>query len=175
MDVTGLTPLLIDAKREYVGQLTDAVAPYVVHHMHALLVAAAQQHRSQATLAFQHRLREIPHWNATSIEARFGRGFDNIFVRAAQISCGAVATTTAMVLAFLQQPYVFALTLAVVTAVLVYLYTKTTERDPVQLNKAFFKTLAAGTLAGVALTYLTTGRAERLATEPFDGPALGGI
>ncbi len=70
MDVTGLTPLLIDAKREYVGQLTDAVAPYVVHHMHALLVAAAQQHRSQATLAFQHRLREIPHWNATSIEAR---------------------------------------------------------------------------------------------------------
>lgn len=80
-----------------------------------------------------------------------------------------------MVLAFLQQPYVFALTLAVVTAVLVYLYTKTTERDPVQLNKAFFKTLAAGTLAGVALTYLTTGRAERLATEPFDGPALGGI
>ena len=36
--------------------------------------------------------------------------------------------------------------------------------------------LAAGTLAGVALTYLTSARAEPLATEPFDIPAaMGGV
>lgn len=79
-------------------------------------------------------------------------------------------------LAFLQQPYVFAMALAVLTSVLVYLYSKTTERDPSQVNKTFFKTLAAGTLAGMGLTYLTSNRAEPLATEPFDlpmGPPAG--
>ena len=79
--------------------------------------------------------------------------------------------------AFLQQPYIFALSLALLTSVLVYMYSKTTEKDSTHVNKTFFKTLAAGTLAGVALTYLTSGRSEPLATEPFDimpnGP--GGI
>lgn len=70
--------------------------------------------------------------------------------------------------AFLQQPYVFAISLAVLTSVLVYLYSKTTEKDSTQANKTFFKTLAAGTLAGVALTYFTSNRSEQLATEPFD-------
>lgn len=81
------------------------------------------------------------------------------------------------VLAFLQQPYVFALTLAVLTAVLVYLYSRTTEKDPAQASKTFFKTLAAGTLTGVALTYFTSAKGEQLlATEPFDAPsAPGGI
>jgi len=78
-------------------------------------------------------------------------------------------------LAFLQQPYVFALSLAVLTSALVYLYSKTTDRDSAHTTKTFFKTLAAGSLAGVALTYLTTNRTEALATEPFDlGPPLGG-
>ena len=81
--------------------------------------------------------------------------------------------------AFLQQPYVFALSLALLTAVLVYLYSKTTEKDQPAVNKAFFKTLAAGTLAGVGLAYLSTRRGEPVATEPFDVlPAMaapGGI
>lgn len=76
--------------------------------------------------------------------------------------------------AFLQQPYVFAIVLAVLTSVLVYLYSKTTEKDPSQVNRTFFKTLAAGTLAGVGLTYLTSAKSETLATEPFDVPMMGG-
>jgi len=71
-------------------------------------------------------------------------------------------------LAILQQPYMFAMALAVLTALLAYLYSRTTERDGAQANKTFFKTLAAGALAGVGLTYLTSGRTEQLATEPFD-------
>ncbi len=79
-------------------------------------------------------------------------------------------------LAFLQQPYVFALTLALLTSVLVYLYSKTTEKDSAAVNRTFFKTLAAGTLAGVALTYFSSARGEQLATEPFDAiPAAAGI
>lgn len=78
-------------------------------------------------------------------------------------------------LSFLQQPYVFALSLALLTSVLVYLYSKTTEKDPAHVNKTFFKTMAAGTLAGVALTYLTSGRSEPMATEPFDIMTPGGI
>lgn len=69
-------------------------------------------------------------------------------------------------MAFLQQPYVFALTLALLTAVLAFLYAKTTEKD--SGTKTFFKTLAAGAVAGVALTYFANGRGEQLATEPFD-------
>lgn len=65
---TGLTPLLIDAKREYVGQLTDVLAPYVINHIQSLYLAAAQQHRNAPTLAFQRKLREIPQWNSNSIQ-----------------------------------------------------------------------------------------------------------
>lgn len=78
-------------------------------------------------------------------------------------------------LSFLQQPYVFALSMAVATAMLVYMYSKTTERDPAQCNKTFFKTLVAGGIAGAVLTYLSTTRPAPLATEPFDvlAPAVG--
>lgn len=73
-------------------------------------------------------------------------------------------------LPFIQQPYVFALVLALATASLVYLYTKTT--DPQQSNKAFFKTLAMGSIAGVALTYMSSPKpAISMVTEPFDAPA----
>lgn len=77
---------------------------------------------------------------------------------------------------FLQQPYVFALALALVTSVLAFLYAKTTDKDG-SANRTFFKTLAAGTLAGVVLTYVSRmSRGEQMATEPFDMPGnnLGG-
>lgn len=68
MDATSqLTPLLIDAKREYVGQLTDVLAPYVINHITALYVAAQRQSRA-ATVTFQRALREIPVWNANTIQ-----------------------------------------------------------------------------------------------------------
>jgi len=66
---TGLTPLLIDAKREYVGQLTDVLAPYVINHVQALYLASTQANRNAPVLAFQRRLREIQQWNANTIAA----------------------------------------------------------------------------------------------------------
>lgn len=85
-------------------------------------------------------------------------------------------------MAFLQQPYVFALATALLTATLAFLYSKTTEREQGGATRTFFKTLASAALAGVALTYFASGRAEPLATEPFDpvgslppGMVVGGI
>lgn len=76
-------------------------------------------------------------------------------------------------LAFLQQPYVFAIAIAVLTATAMYFYTKTMEQDD-KCNKAFFKTLTAGLLAGLGLAYLSTPRAEPILTEPFieSNPAI---
>ena len=68
----GLTPLLIDAKREYVGQLTDVLAPYVINYVQQIYLHAVQQHRGQATLAFQRKLREIPQWGANMIQHHTG-------------------------------------------------------------------------------------------------------
>jgi len=68
--VTGLTPLLIDAKREYVAQLTDVLAPYVINYMQALYVGATQANRRTPMLTFQRQLREIQHWNANTIQQR---------------------------------------------------------------------------------------------------------
>lgn len=62
------TPLLIDAKREYVGQLTDVMAPYVVNYIVNLFLATQKQR--QATLVFQRALREIPLWNSATIRER---------------------------------------------------------------------------------------------------------
>ena len=71
--------------------------------------------------------------------------------------------------AFLQQPYAFAIAATVLTATLAYIWAKTTEKDPAQSNKAFFKTLAAAALATGLLTYMASGRsAEPVALEPFD-------
>lgn len=78
-------------------------------------------------------------------------------------------------LAFLQQPYVFALSLTLLTAVLAFLYGKITDKDPSTPMRTFFKTLAAGAVAGVALTYLSTARADPVATEPFDALPSSGI
>lgn len=76
---------------------------------------------------------------------------------------------------FLQQPYVFAFTVALLTAVLSYLYSRISEKDPQKCTKTFFKTLAAGVVAGAGLTYLTSSRPETVATEPFDAPPVNGI
>ena len=78
--------------------------------------------------------------------------------------------------AFLRQPYVFALTLALLTAALAYLYAMVTDKEPKKPHQAFFKTLAAGVISGLVLTYATAPRTEQFATEPFDAAAgLGGI
>lgn len=80
----------------------------------------------------------------------------------------------------LQQPYIFAIVLAVVTSVLAYLLSTVTDKDAVRSKRTFFKTLAAGVVAGLALTYFATGRARgadagaaaaAAVTEPFDAIA----
>lgn len=78
-------------------------------------------------------------------------------------------------LAVLQKPYVFAFVLSLATAVLVWMYNRTlVKQDPkadpqTEAYRSFFKTLAAGLLAGGALTYLTTRRGnDVVASEPFD-------
>lgn len=67
MDDAGLTPLLIDAKREYVGQLTDVLAPFVTNHMVNVYLAARKQTPNGPTLTFQRALRAIPVWNSNSV------------------------------------------------------------------------------------------------------------
>ncbi len=54
---------------------------------------------------------------------------------------------------FLRQPYVTALVGSVLTAVIVYFYTKTTDPEPAPRH-AFFKTLAASLAVGIGLTWL---------------------
>lgn len=63
-------------------------------------------------------------------------------------------------------PYIFALTIALVTATLMWLYTKTIEKDTEKVQKTFNKTLAAGIIAALALTWLVH-RQEPISTEPF--------
>lgn len=67
MDDAGLTPLLIDAKREYVGQLADVLTPFVVNHMVNLYLAARKQAPNSSTITFQKALRVIPVWNSHSV------------------------------------------------------------------------------------------------------------
>lgn len=74
-------------------------------------------------------------------------------------------------LGMLRQPYLFAIALAVVTAVLAFALSKVTDKDSTKSRRTFFTTLAAGLVTGIALTYLTApkGVAEAaIATEPFD-------
>ena len=83
-------------------------------------------------------------------------------------------------LGFLQQPYVFALVVALVTAVLAYSYSRVTDADASRHSRTFFRTLAAASVAGLGLAYLASARsAPVMATEPFDAvlpaPAVGGL
>lgn len=73
----------------------------------------------------------------------------------------------AIMLGFLRgHPYLFALALALLTAGLVWAYTRTLTSDPEQQRTTFYKTLAAGVVAALALTWLVHRR-EPVATEPF--------
>lgn len=58
-----LTPLLIDAKEEYLGQVTDVLAPFVLTAFRDMYAEAAKQ-KGKVLLTFQRALREIPGWNA---------------------------------------------------------------------------------------------------------------
>jgi hypothetical protein len=66
-------------------------------------------------------------------------------------------------------PYAFALAIALVTALLVWAYARTLDRDKDSkdsANRTFNKTLAAGVIAALALSYLVH-RQEPLCTAPF--------
>ena len=68
MDSGGLTPLLLDAKREYVGQLSDVMAPFVLSELQKLYREAAAENAKRTLYAFQMKLREIPTWNANTVK-----------------------------------------------------------------------------------------------------------
>jgi amino acid transporter len=69
-------------------------------------------------------------------------------------------------LSSLQNPQAFSITLAFCTALLVYLYTRTTEPDRDKVNKTFFKTLAIGIIVGLVLSYIVY-KPEPTMSEPF--------
>ncbi len=69
-------------------------------------------------------------------------------------------------LTILQQPYVFAAAIAILTATVMYFYSRTIESDE-KANKTFYKTLAVGLAVGMGLAYLSRPKAEALSTEPF--------
>ena len=73
----------------------------------------------------------------------------------------------------LQNSYVFAVLMAVLTSVLAYVFSRVTDPDPARPNRTFFKTLVSALAAGLALAYFAAPRAEPLATEPFDVVAGG--
>ncbi len=64
-----LTPLLLDAKEEYTGQVTDVLAPFVLTTLRDLYVEA-QKNKGKVLLSFQRALREIPSWNSHVVRQR---------------------------------------------------------------------------------------------------------
>jgi hypothetical protein len=63
--MTTLSPLLVDAKREYTVQLADLLTPYVMN-----TIARIFENAKQRTKEFRELLRAVPNWNATSIDER---------------------------------------------------------------------------------------------------------
>lgn len=63
-------------------------------------------------------------------------------------------------------PLVFALSIALLTAVCVWLYERTVDKDADRVRRTFNKTLAAGVLVALALTWLVH-RQEPVSCEPF--------
>lgn len=61
--------------------------------------------------------------------------------------------------------YVFAVVVALVAAVLNFLYARTLE-TPDDASKTFFKTLVAALIAGLVLAWFVS-RPDDVATEPF--------
>ena len=63
-----LTPLLLDAKKEYTLRLSEVMSPFVVQFVDATYRAARKEVGDRkALMDFQDRLRSIPSWNAAII------------------------------------------------------------------------------------------------------------
>ena len=62
-----VSPLLLDAKREYVCQLAEVIGPYMIALINEMYRETRKE--SKPIIAFQRRLREIPQWNANVIHA----------------------------------------------------------------------------------------------------------
>ena len=69
---------------------------------------------------------------------------------------------------YLKNPHAFALTIAFLTALLAYMYARTTEQDKHAQTKVFWKTLIVGIISALLITWLGYGRQEPVATEPFN-------
>ena len=65
---TKLSPLLVEAKDQYIHQLAEIIAPYVIHSVNGAY-AYAKKHAKygQTTVEFQKKLKEIPQWNSNTI------------------------------------------------------------------------------------------------------------
>ena len=62
-----VSPLLLDAKREYVCQLAEVIGPYMIALINEMYRETRKE--SKPVISFQRRLREIPQWNANVIHA----------------------------------------------------------------------------------------------------------
>lgn len=60
-----LSPLLVDAKKEYTAQLADLLSPYVFN-----TIARLYDSSRKNTKAFRELLRQVPNWNASQIDDR---------------------------------------------------------------------------------------------------------
>jgi hypothetical protein len=66
-----LSPLLVQAKTEYMYQLADVIAPFAINTVNQLYTAAKKETRfRKSTKKFQGKLREIPLWNQSMIDAQ---------------------------------------------------------------------------------------------------------
>jgi hypothetical protein len=66
-----LSPLLVSAKDEYISQIADVVAPFIVNVINTLYVSANNEAGfGKPTKGFQAKLREIPLWNQSMIDAQ---------------------------------------------------------------------------------------------------------
>jgi hypothetical protein len=66
-----LSPLLVDAKNEYIFQIADVIAPFSINTVNQLYMAAKKNAGfGKPTREFQAKLREIPLWNQSMIDAQ---------------------------------------------------------------------------------------------------------
>lgn len=65
---TKLSPLLVEAKDQYIHQLAEIIAPYVIHSVNGAYQYAKKHAKyGQSTVEFQKKLKEIPQWNSNTI------------------------------------------------------------------------------------------------------------
>ena len=64
-----LSPLLVEAKDQYIRQLSEIMAPFVVHSINgAYQHAKKNAKRGQVVVEFQRKLRDVQRWNSTTID-----------------------------------------------------------------------------------------------------------